>query len=84
MSDKELIKKVEEAASRLGEEFEVVLVMVSWPEEGGDGSKSIFRGVGNWYARKGMAHEFIDLDKAQKQADEIGSVMEADKEGEGE
>lgn len=35
----------------------------------------LFNGSGNWYARQGMAHDFIKCDAAQINAFELGKVM---------
>lgn len=82
MKDEDLVKLVQEAACRLGEEFEVVQIMVSYQDEKRRGTRSIFRGVGNWFARQGMAHEFIAADQAETQAREIGRVIEPPSDGE--
>ncbi len=42
----------------LGEHFASVQIMVSNNEDGN--TYGIFRGCGDWYARQGLAHEFID------------------------
>jgi hypothetical protein len=60
-----LIQLVEKAATALGEEFDAVQILVSWGADGG-GTKSVFRGSGNWFARQGMAHNFILQDEAEE------------------
>lgn len=65
----ELCQKV---ATQLGEHFDAVQILVSWNED--NSSYCVKRGCGNWYARKGMAHEFIDMDAAQITANEISQV----------
>lgn len=55
----------EEAVARLGEHFDAVQIFVSLPMDGG-GTRCIKKGGGNWYARQGMAHEFINEDMAQE------------------
>lgn len=75
MSPADLDKLVSETAAKLGEHFEAVQIMVTWPDEGGNGTKSLMRGTGNWYARQGMAQEFIGRDRAQEQAHEIARKL---------
>lgn len=43
-----------------------VQVQVSWMEDGF--TKGISQGDGNWYARVGMAREFIEKDQAETQS----------------
>lgn len=74
MSHEQVIKLVEDYAARLGEHFEAVQIMVTWNEEGL--TKNLNRGVGNWYARQGMAHEFINADVAQENARQIAERLE--------
>lgn len=66
MTKIEAEKLLEETAAKIGEHFDVVQILVSWSHEGQ--TSSIKRGVGNWYARQGMAHEFINEDVAQDNA----------------
>jgi hypothetical protein len=61
-------------AQAIGEHFENVQIMVTWNE--GGITKSCFRGVGNWHARQGMAHEFINMDIAQENAKQIASELQ--------
>lgn len=59
--------------AHLHEFFEVVQIQASWCEEGF--THSVDSGAGNWYARQGMAHEFINKDVAQENARQISEVM---------
>lgn len=60
---------LERAATQLGEHFDAVQILATWSEAGV--THSIPRGAGNWYARQGMAHEFINQDVAQENAKQI-------------
>lgn len=73
MTNKEAEKLLEEVSEKLGEHFDAVQVLASWNEEG----FSMFakRGAGNWYARQGMAHEFINSDIAQDNAAQIAEAL---------
>jgi hypothetical protein len=66
---------VEDLAALLGEHFDAVQILVSGPADGG-GTECIKKGCGNWYARQGMAHEFINQDIAQEHAKEISEALE--------
>lgn len=69
MTGEDAEKLLEEFAERLGEHFDAVQIMVSWNEE--RVTKCAKRGTGNWYARTGMAREFLDADQAQEIAHQI-------------
>lgn len=64
---------LERFAAMLGEHFDAVQILASWNDEGL--SYCAKRGTGNWYARQGMAHEFINADIAQENARQLQSVM---------
>ncbi len=66
-------KLADEFVAKMGEHFDVVQVMVSWRDERGHTMCSK-RGCGNWYARQGMAHEFINEDVAQETARAISEI----------
>jgi hypothetical protein len=58
---------VDAAAEKLGEQFDAVQILASGPRDGG-GTRCFKSGSGNWYARQGMAHEFIEEDRANEHA----------------
>lgn len=74
MSPSEVRQLCERLSMELSEHVEHVQVMVSWNEEAL--THRVFYGSGNWYARQGLAHEFIQKDIAQTNADEIASKLE--------
>jgi hypothetical protein len=74
MTREEAGEIVELAAIKLGEHFAAVQIMVSYPADGG-GTWSTKRGCGDWYARIGLAHEFIAQDQAETQANELSSKI---------
>jgi hypothetical protein len=77
MSDEERLSKlVALAASQLGEHFANVQIMVSW-QQGGKTS-SCYRGTGDWYARQGMAQEFINSDRNQDLAVQLAEELKQD------
>jgi hypothetical protein len=61
---------IEKALEILGEHFGAVQILASHETVTGE-TVAAFWGVGNWYARTGMAHEFIERDSAQNFAWEI-------------
>lgn len=63
-SREELERIVDDSLARLAEHFEVVEIFASRVEP--DGTRCIKRGMGNWYARQGMAQEFIGLTRADE------------------
>lgn len=63
MTKEELGKIVEKAAAELGEHFDAVEILASVSD--GEGSRCLKRGVGNFYARLGMAREFLQEDEAR-------------------
>jgi hypothetical protein len=82
MTGAEAEKILEDTVARLAEHFDAVQIMASWqtPQNCTACGK---RGSGNWYARQGMAQEFIDEDQARTQAKEIGDVITPSDEGDG-
>lgn len=73
MTDEEVEALLSQFAGKLGELFDHVQIMVTWNEDGF--TKAWYKGRGNWYARQGMAHEFIKQNEAQTQAKEIADHM---------
>lgn len=65
----ELHEKMHDLAAVLFEHCDAVQIMVSYNEEGT--THLLNKGAGNWYARQGMAHEFIGTNQAQNIAHEI-------------
>jgi hypothetical protein len=72
---------VQQAINALMEHFDCVQILAS--SHGDDGTSKVAMGGGNWYARQGMAHEFIQMDQAQTNAHQMASVINPpDNEGE--
>lgn len=66
-------QSIDDALKILCEHFESVQILASY-EEGGQ-TRCCSNGSGNWYARQGMAHEFINQDIAQENAHQIAEKM---------
>lgn len=64
---------LDQTASRLGEHFEAVQIMVTWQEEGQ--TFGLKRGIGNWYARVALAQEMVSVDRACDAAIELSKVI---------
>ena len=60
-------------ALALSEYFDTVQILVSNTTD--LGTEHVFLGSGNWYARQGMAHDFINKDRAQTEAHELAGVI---------
>lgn len=59
----QLSTMLEEVSSRFGEHFDSFQIMATTTES--EGTRSWFRGSGNWFARQGLAHEFIGREQAE-------------------
>lgn len=57
----------------LSEFFDSIQILVS--NSGDIGTESVYLGSGNWFARQGMAHDFITKDRAHTEAHELSSVI---------
>lgn len=79
MTERErLLALVDKCARELGEHFEAVQILASFTDR--DGSHNFKIGSGNWYARQGMAREFIDTDQAKCVAWELSKQLHRDDE----
>ncbi len=67
---------INQAVNVLREHCTSVHVMVSFQEEGQ--TRSIHRGCGDFYARMGLAHEFIESTNQKDTAVEIASALKND------
>lgn len=57
-------QEVDSAVSRLTEHFDCILVLASRLNPTNGNTEIYVRGTGNYYARVGMAREFLDRDTA--------------------
>lgn len=73
MNQEQVNRMLEDAAAKLGEHFEVVQIMVSWNERGN--TYAAKRGCGNWYARQGLAREFINTEMAAENARQLADIL---------
>lgn len=68
---------IEKALEILGEHFDSVQILANHETVEGK-TVAAFWGAGNWYARTGMAHEFLDQDSARNFAWEIKKTNDDD------
>lgn len=73
MSPEELGEMVDKMALQLGEHFDAVQIMATLCDK--DGTRSYYRGAGNWFARQGLAHEFITSEIAESTAKSIAKEL---------
>ena len=79
MKTEEAEKICEEAAERVGEHFDSVLVLASWTC--GDKETELAFGLsGNFFTCKGMAHDFLETASHEDLASKLADAI-ADKEG---
>ena len=71
MTDGERNKLIDQHVDALMEHFSTVNILVTYPCEDGNGTMGVARGAGDFYARFGMAMEFIDRAKADTLAEKI-------------
>ena len=57
----------------LMEHFDSVQILVSVSSS--IGTQNVYMGAGNWFARQGMAHDFIAQDKAHTEANEMAKLI---------
>jgi hypothetical protein len=62
-------------AARLSEHFDAVLVVASYMETDGTWT-AVSAGEGSWYARLGMAAQFVEQARAEGIANEIARCRE--------
>jgi|GEM_PF-2113083 len=82
MDHDEVMEHLKRVAEDLGEHFDAVQILATRHE--GTDSHSFAMGAGNWYARQGLAHEFINRDRAHDQAIEIANEITFDPPDDGE
>lgn len=74
MTEAELTKLLEDKTSDLTEHFDAVQILASYQTEDG-GTRCIKRGSGNWYARHGMAEEFVRCHREDSAAETLARVI---------
>jgi hypothetical protein len=70
MTREQALELLNSYAARLSEHFDAVQILASYLEPDGT-TAAVASGQGNWYARQGMAHAFVERTRAEEIADEI-------------
>lgn len=78
MNPDQLDELLLETVRKLGEHFDAVQIHASTVGDNGKTTR-FSQGIGNWYARQGMAQEFINEDKAADQARLIAKAIDEEK-----
>ena len=69
-----LVGLLDQCLEILSEHLESVQIIGSFVNDGGE-TERVTRGVGNWYARIGMAQEFLEMDAAATTAFELSKIL---------
>lgn len=67
MTDADAKALLDKTAKTLGEHFDAVVLMATWPAENGN-TRVVKTGSGNYYTRMGMVQEFCREDNARDHA----------------
>lgn len=73
-------KALDDAVNSLREHFPHVQILATWEDDDTHNTYDMFRGKGNWYARMGMAREFLVRDKSHTAAKEMSEVIHPEEE----
>ncbi len=73
LTPEQMQEAVQRHVTALMEHFDSVQILVSVCTE--EGTEFVKLGAGNWFARQGMAHDFITCDRAHTEAREIAKVL---------
>lgn len=66
--------RIHETLRDLHEHFEAIQILATWVDDDGQTCR-VSLGIGNFYARQGLAHEFIEMDAAATTAHELAKVI---------
>ena len=70
----ELVGELDAVLSKLGEHFDAIQILGTYMADDGT-THRVTRGKGNWYARQGVAREFLEMDEAQTMAYELAKLI---------
>lgn len=82
MSNEEIQAILRRAAADLGEHFDAVQIVASRIDEKTGSTTPHHAGTGNWFARRGLCQQFIEMDQADTAARAIGPAINPPDEGE--
>lgn len=80
LTPQEQVAIVRQHVTALSEFFDTVQILASNTTD--IGTEHVFIGSGNWFARQGMAHDFINRDRAQTEAHELAGAIRPPDDGE--
>lgn len=69
--------ELEKVVAMLSEHYDAIQIVASELLSNGS-TRSIRRGSGNWYARRALCQEFVEMDQAQVMASELGKEIKKD------
>jgi hypothetical protein len=75
MTTEEKIKLVDHHAALLAEHYDCVQILCSTHLGRDEGTESVYSGLGNWFARQGMARDFQVKAEAETHASHIGAKI---------
>lgn len=78
-----LAPRIQEILDELSEHFDSIQILGTFMDEDGDTGK-LSMGKGNYYARRGLASEFVEQDMAATNAYELSKILMEEEEDEGE
>jgi hypothetical protein len=70
MTREQALELLDSHAAALSEHFDAVQILASYLEPDGT-TAAVASGQGNWYARQGMAHKFVEQARAEGLAEEL-------------
>lgn len=73
MTDIELDHFIQEKVAQIMEHANSCQIMIEWSDD--RVCKSMYRGGGSWFSRKGMCLEFMEIDQARATAHELDEVL---------
>lgn len=71
MTAKDREKAIGECIAKLMEFCDAVQILSTWTDAETGNTFDVYLGRGNWYARTGMAHDFLNQDRARTDASEM-------------
>lgn len=82
MTKEEAFEMIDRAAATLAEHFDAVEILASVVLDGNHDTRSVYAGRGNWFARQGMAQDFISREQANEVSTQIAQKMNPPDDGE--
>jgi hypothetical protein len=77
MTREQAVEMLNSHAAKLSEHFDAVLILASYLEPDGT-TAAVAAGQGNWYARVGMAHKFVEKSRAEDLVEELSRQEDDD------